>query len=105
MTNPYGDSGWPGQEPPRRGVSGSGVAMGVFLLPVPVIALMVGAGWLAGAVASVVVLGVAIVAAFLMVVAQDDPFRRGLGVGLLITLAVVLLLFGACFAILTQGLG
>lgn len=102
MSNPYGNEGWPGQERPPSRIKGSGVAVGAFLVPVPVFALAVAVASAVGFLGTVVVLLLAAVGSLVVLVAATDPFRRGLAAGLLITLSVVLLLFGACFAILSQ---
>ena len=91
----------PGYEPPKQRVNGGGVALGAVGGPVVVTLLSSLAAQVAGGELAVLVVGAGILGAFVLLL-QSHPFWRGVGVGLLGAYAVVLLLFGACFAILSQ---
>ena len=93
-------------EPPRPwsahdpGRFRRGYALGV-TVPLPV-AVFVG-GVTGNAVVAVVVGLVVVVGSFVLLVQRGDDFLRGLGAGVLTAIAVVLLVFGACFAMIVSG--
>jgi hypothetical protein len=97
------DWGDPDLPPPykERSVDGAAVALGIvasFFVVVGISILTVGVFWIGlGA-------GIAVVAGAIWLCTQPTAFRKGFGVGLLVGYALVLLLVGACFAIVAGSI-
>jgi hypothetical protein len=93
--NEWGDPNLPPPYKQRR-VDGAAVALGI----VAAIAIAI-VDTAAGAVVPFVgfVLGIGSVALAIWLCTQPHPFRKGLGVGILVGYAIIILLIGACFAL------
>jgi hypothetical protein len=95
MTDENQPWGSPGQWPKPRRVDGGAVALGILLG----IGLMIADGVSAGIPGGPIVVGIGSLVLAIWLITQPSPFRKGLGVGILASVAIVILLIGACFAI------
>ena len=90
----------PPPRPPRK-VDGAAVALGIvasFFVVVGVAILSAGVFWIGfGA-------GIAVIVGAIWLCLSPVPFRRGFGVGLLVGYAIVILLIGACFALVAGSI-
>jgi hypothetical protein len=107
------DPSWPGQQqpqhppgPPPNGGGGAGkgagVAVGIVSAPVLLSVLVPLAVGGIGFVGAGLVLLAGVIAGFVLLF-NPQPFWRGVGAGMLGAYGVLLLLFGACFAILVNA--
>ena len=93
-----GNDQWPGPPPERGSVRGAGVFVGIAVVtPLFLVVSLTSLGVFAP-VTPLMLLADPIVAAVL--IARGDPFWRGVGIGMFIGIGILLLLAGACFAML-----